>query len=59
MQIKINQNDHRNIDLEQIQDQVFRAAVQHRKECLEGKAKREALRLRKEQNRLNASVCAV
>lgn len=59
MQIKLNQTNQKNIDLEQIQDQVFRAAVQHRKECLEGKAKREALRLRKEQNRLNASILAV
>lgn len=54
MQIKINQ--YRILDLEQIQDQAFKAAVTHMRLKREGKAKREALRLRKEQNRQSIAV---
>jgi hypothetical protein len=57
MQIKTNQ--YRAIDLDLIQDQAFQAAVTHMRLKREGKAKREALRLRKEQNRQQASILAV
>lgn len=59
MKINTNKYDYRNIDLEQIQDNVFRAKISHIRITREGKEKRLQLRLRKEQNTQTAVILSV
>lgn len=50
MKINTSKYDYRTVDLEQIQDDVFKAKISHLRVIREGKEKRLALRLRKENN---------
>jgi hypothetical protein len=59
MKINTNKYDYRNIDLEQIQDDVFRAKISHIRITREGKEKRLLQRLRKEQSRQTIAVLSV
>lgn len=59
MKINTNKYDYRAIDLEQIQDDVFRAKISHIRVIREGKEKRLLQRLRKEQSQQSASVLVV
>lgn len=59
MKINTNKYDYRNIDLEQIQDDVFRAKISHIRITREGKEKRLQLRLRKEQSQQTIAVLSV